>query len=304
MTVSFEILTNENLPLLKRKVYKELPLALAEDIEEIFLELSENSEDGCEYALSWYSGCLLVRIYDGEYLFSYPISLEDGADEVEALNEIRRYAVKEEIPLVICDIPKEKLAAAISLFRHLSVDAADAEGDYYTARPVSELSLIGEIPYGNDGDIELSALRSEDVEKYAALCRDVETNRYWGYNYREDYPDADDEHFMKTANEELDRGVALALAVRYRGDFCGEVVLYSFDLQGAAQCAVRILPGFRRKGLAKAALEILSEIAAGMGLLYMSATVDKENIPSVKMCSAFFNTQIAEGKNIVFSRKL
>lgn len=304
MTVSFKVATEENLPQLYQMTMDAFPAASEEDVGEIFRQLSENSYDGCEYALSWHSGCLLIRIYDGEYLFPYPIALEDSANEARAIEEIRKYAVKEEIPLVFCDIPAEALSLLLPLFRHSSVDAADTEDEYFTVRIATELSLVEEIPFAEDSELCLCALKAADKEKYAALCRDEETNRYWGYDYRQDYPDADDGHFLQIAEEEFNRGVALALAVRYKDEFCGEALLYSFDLQGGAQCAVRILPEYRRRGLAIGALKLLSIIAEGMGLILMSATVDCENVPSVNMCSAFFDEQIKEGKNIVFVRKL
>lgn len=304
MTVSFKVVTEENLPQLYQMTMDALPTASEEEVGEVFRFLSENSADGCEYALSWHSGCLLVRIYDGEYLFPYPIALEESANEADAIEEIRRYAVKEEIPLVFCDIPAEALSLLLPLFRHSSVDAADTEGEYFTVRIATELSLIDEIPFAEDGELCLCALRAEDKEKYAALCRDEETNRYWGYNYRQDYPDAEDGLFLEIAENELKAGVALALAVRYKGEFCGEALLYAFDLRGGAQCAVRILPEYRRRGLALGALGLLSRIAEGMGLISVNATVDCENIPSVKMCSAFFDRQVRDGKNIVFISEL
>ncbi len=304
MTVSFKVVTAENLPQLYQMTADALPTASEEEMGEIFRELSDNLDDGCEYALSRYSGCLLIRIYDGEYLFSYPIALEDSASEADAIEEIRRYAVKEEIPLTFCDVPSEALSMLLPLFRHSSVDAADTEGEYFTVRIATELSLIDEIPFAEEGELSLCALRVEDKEKYANLCRDEETNRYWGYNYRQDYPDADDGLFLEIAENELKSGAALALAVRYRGEFCGEAILYSFDLRGGAQCAVRILPEYRRRGLALGALKLLSGIAEGMGLISISATVDSENIPSVNLFSALFDRQVKDGKNVVFITEL
>lgn len=304
MTVSFKVLTNDNFAQLKNELAGRLAGAAREDIDEIFDELYENLSDGLEYALSAHSGCLLIRIYDGEYLFPYPIALEDGASEAFAVNELRRYVIKEEIPLVICDLPREKIADIMPFFRHVSIDAADMEGDYYTMRPVSELSLVSEIPSEREGEIELTPLTAEDERDYAELCRDKESNRYWGYDFREDTPDADDAYFLETAESEFNRGVAVSLAVRYEGKFVGEAILYAFDLQGGAQCAVRIMKDYRRRGLAKTSLNLLSGVARQMGLLYMHATVDGENYPSDMMCSAFFDSRAIDGRNLIFTKEL
>jgi RimJ/RimL family protein N-acetyltransferase len=304
MSLSFKVVTEENLSLLHRMTKDNLPTASEEDLVEIFGQLEENLDDGCEYALSHHGGCLLMRIYEGEYLFAYPIALEDSANEAEAIEKIRRYAVKEEIPLVFCDVPAEALSLLISSFRHATVDAADRDREFFTVRIATELSLAEEIPFAEDGELCLCALKAEDEKKYAVLCRDEETNRYWGYDYRLDYPNADDGNFLEIAENELKGGVALSLAVRYRGELCGEAVLYSFDLLGGAQCAVRILPEYRRRGLARGALNLLSKIAVEMGLISISATVDVENTPSVNLFSALFDRQTKDGKNIVFIKDL
>ena len=304
MTLSFKVLTEESFSEIKAEITEKLSSVDIEDIEGIFSELFENISDDIEYALSAHAGCMLIRIYDGEYLFSYPIALEDGACELLALDEIRRYAVKEEIPLVISDIPRERLGEAVSMFRHASIDVADADGDYYTLRPVSEISLISKIPSQSIGKIELTSLRPEDEEKYAFLCRDAESNRFWGYDFREDAPYADDSYFMETAEAEFNRGVAISFAVRHCDIFVGEAILYAFDLKGGAQCAIRILPEYRRRGYAKASLSLLSTISAQLGLVYLCGTVDSDNIPSKLMFESLFDSYITENKNIIFTKKL
>lgn len=304
MTVSFKVLRDDNSSEVKAYISEKICTLDTEDIDEIFDQLGENLTDDIEYALSAYAGCLLIRIYDGEYLFSYPIALDEGADELLALDEIRRYAVKEEIPLVISDIPREKLGEVVSMFRHASIDVADTDGDFYTLRPVSELSLISKVPSENIEKIELTQLCPDDEEKYATLCRDAESNRFWGYDFREDAPYADDSYFMQMAENEFNRGIAVSFAVRCEGAFVGEAILYAFDLKGGAECAVRILPEHRRKGYAKAALSMLPKIASRLGLVCLYATVDGDNIPSKLMCESIFDSYTVDGKNIVFTKKL
>lgn len=302
MYISFKVLTGENAPALLSELKEKL--GAREEIEEIFEELLDNLSDGCEYAVSSYSGCVLLRIYDGEYLFPYPISVSEEGNELLAIEEIRRYAVKEEIPLVICDLPREALSDIMQLFRHASIDAADIEGDYYTLRPISELSLTDEIPTEKAERLELTPLRPEDEVEYATLCRDTDTNRYWGYDFREDAPGCEDSYFLECAENEYQRGVAVSFAVRYEDRFIGEAILYSFDLRGGAQSAVRIIPECRRKGLATGALTLLSRIASEVGLVCMLATVDSENEASCRMCQSFFDSFSKDGKNNIYTKYL
>ncbi len=302
MTVSFKVLNKENAAQILHELIEKL--GSRDEVSEIFRDILENLSDGCEYAVSSHSGCILLRIYDGEYVFPYPIGVVEEANELLAVEEIRRYAVKEEIPLVLCDLPREALSDILPLFRHASIDAADLECDYFTLRPVSELSLTDDISSERMDNVELTLLRPEDETEYARLCRDVETNRYWGYDFRADAPECDDSYFLATAAEERKRGVAVSFAVRNEGEFVGEAILYSFDLKGGAQCAVRILPEYRRKRLATNALTILSRIAAQMGLLYMYATVNCENEASCEMCFNFFDSFVIDGANNIYLKNL
>lgn len=304
MTVSFKILSQDSLEKVKSFVKDQLPNAQAEDIDAIFDEIAENLDDGCEYAVSSAFGCLLLRIFDGEYIFPYPIALEDGASESLAVNELRRYAIKEEIPLVICDLPKEALGEILPMFRHLSVDAADPFGDYYTLRPTSELALADEIAEESSGSVSLTMLDDEDESDYARLCRDKETARYWGYDFRADMPDPEDAYFLRNAEEELERGVAVSLAIRVDDRLVGEAILYAFDLQGGAQCAVRILAEHRRRGYAKDALLLLERVALRLGLVRLYATVDPENTASLALFDMMFDESASDGKNRIFIRKL
>jgi RimJ/RimL family protein N-acetyltransferase len=109
---------------------------------------------------------------------------------------------------------------------------------------------------------------------------------------------------LECAENEYQRGVAVSFAVRYEGRFIGEAILYSFDLHGGAQSAVRIIPEYRRKGLATGALALLSKIASRMGLIRMLATVDSENEASCRMCESFFDGFSKEGKNNLYTKNL
>ena len=303
MFISFNPLTKENAAEIFARLGENLGAA-ADEVNEILEEIIENLSDGCEYAVSSHSGCILLRIFDGEYVFPYPIAMTDEANPMLAADEIRRYTVKEEIPLVICDLPREALSEIIPLFRHVSIDAADLEGDYYTVRVLSELSLTEEISSESMENVELSLLIPEDEAEYARLCRDGEGNRYWGYDFSADAPDCEDSYFLEMAERELDRGVAISLAIRYNGIFVGEAILYYFDLKGGAQCALRILPEYRRKGIASNAISILEKIASQMGLIFLYATVDSDNEASCNLFNKSFDDFSMDGRNNVYVKYL
>lgn len=261
--------------------------------------------NGAEYATSYSDGCFLVRIFDGEYSFSFPLALTAGADPIAACEKLRAYAVKEEIPLIIFDLPREELGGVLPLFRHTNLDAADPDNEYFTLHVMSEAALLGGLPTieGRAG-VTLTPLTPADDELFARLCKDADTNRYWGYDFSQDNPDPADDYFRLVCEEELARGVAISLAVRVNDSFAGEATLYAFDLMGGCECAVRLLPAFRHKGYATEVIKMLGDLAADMGMVYVCATVASENKASVRLSEKTLSDYTADGENLKFRKRL
>ena len=274
--ISFSVLDEEN----KEQIYSDIlaknPGADAEYLSEILDSLSEDISE-CEIALCAEDNCLFIRIFDEEYLFSYPVSLSDGADEDSAIEKIRAYAVKEEIPLAICDIPAECLDDTKAHFATSEEFSEDENETSFTLRIFSEISSLSEDVSLKKGDVSVDMLSYDDVSAYAILCRDEKTNKYWGYNYKDDACDCPDSYFLETADAERERGVALSLAVRYKGEFAGEVILYAFDLMGGAEYAIRLLPDFRGLKIATTTLNLMLDFCREIGMKRLYTTISSEN---------------------------
>lgn len=303
--ISFKLLTEQVKDDLLKQINRTTPdadLTFASDNMEL---LMEGEDDEIEYAVTHASGCLLVRIFDGEYMFMYPLKLSDSSDPIAAAMEIRAYAVKEEIPLVYCDVPRAAVGSLATCFRHLNVDSDDPKDRFYTVRVMSELGLIDEEPscYGFRG-VALTPLTPADDEAYFRLCTDRKTNAHWGYDYAADEPNPTKSYFRESAEEEFGRSAALSLAVRADNRFVGEVTLYYFDFKGGCECAVRILPEYRGKKYATEALRALRTLAKRMGLVYLYATVASANKTSIALCEKIFNTSEEMGQNVKFIAKL
>ena len=302
--ISFKILTKEVKEELLDEIEVKTPGAdfhLAEMNLDIFL----NRDDDIEYAVSHYHGCLLFRIFDGEYSFLFPLPLRDDSDPVGACSDICDYAVKEEIPLVFLDVEVEELGRLLSMFRHANIDSCDPDNRFYTVRVMSEAALLDGIPtLVGEGDMKLSPITSRDDEIYARLCKDEDTNKYWGYDYSRDEPDPDDVYFRETAESEFSRGVSICMAVRIGGVFAGEATLYAFDLRGGCECAIRLLPAFRHKGYATEGLKLLRELAENLGLVYLCATVYAENVASVRLTQKVLQEQSRQDGIVKFKSLL
>jgi RimJ/RimL family protein N-acetyltransferase len=248
-----------------------------------------------EIAVSSSCGCLLIRIFDGEYSFVYPIDLTDDADPDNACDDIRLYAMKEEIPLVFTDVPFDMLGALIHGYRHVSLDAGDSDCDTYTVRMLTEVALLDEVPTLDFGEITLDSLTEADDSDYSRLSKDRDTNRFWGYDYTADADNPTDDYFRLEAEGEFNRGVAMSFAVRKDGRFVGEATLYAFDYHGGCELGIRILPEYRRGGLAGMIIDGFTECGSRLGLTNIRATVMADNLPSVGLCKKHFDSYTHEG---------
>lgn len=237
-----------------------------------------------DLAIAFYEGCPIKRIYkDGVYSFSYTSQ--------SAIETLREYVRKEEIPLRLTGVPKDALGELLVRFRHADVDAEDTERSFYRVSIKSEAELIDAVPTVECDGVVLSALTPSDVADYARLCRDGDTNKYWGYDYKDDVPLPSDEYFYESAMQDFCRGSAISFAVRYSGSFIGEAVLYAFDLAGGAEIALRLLPEWCGRGLGSLSLEALLCAAEGLGLITLRASVNKKNTVSLGLFSAFMDKE-------------
>ena len=268
-------------------------------LREIFESLSQTFGDGVDCAVSYTSSCLLIRLFIDEYIFAYPIALSDEADERSALEELRAYVIKEEIPLVICDIPEECLDELTSLFSNPEVTEED--DGIFTLRAYSEIMTLDEIPSAHEGKLSLTPLDPErDTDGCQRLALDEENNRFWGYNYLLD-KDSFDGSVIDEAIAEFERGVALTLSIRESDVVLGEAILYAVDLKGGCECAVRLLPEHQGRGLGKSSVKLLLKVAEEIGIKEIYATVMEENLPSIRLFEKFAKEKKKNDKGIRFN---
>ena len=297
--ISFTILNEENIGGIEVNFTSDYPDADGEYLRDILYYLAE---DDCEVAVSQSHGCLLVRLYDEGYSFIYPIALTDGADELSACDEIRLYAIREEIPLRFIDLPSDALDELSDRYLHLSVDFYDEERDAYEITLLNEASRE-DIPTLHFDGLTLDRLTEADDTDYARLSKDGETNRFWGYDFREDNSDPDDSSFRLESEGEFDRGVAMSFAVRREGKFVGEATLYAFDYLGGCELAIRILPEYRRLGISGRIIDGFKEQGRSLGLLLICATVMERNLSSVALCKGHFDNCTHSGDTYYFTNK-
>lgn len=305
--ISFTELNRENTDEVINGLRKALgdALYLSELVGSFLDYVDENGDTGVALCAS--HGCVIARIFDmGRYVFVYPIDLIEDADAQQALECVREYAVREEIPLRIVDVPKEELCEIVGCFRHMNIDAEDVEGELYRLEVKSECSLLSEIPELEDGDIALAAECEADIPKIASLAKDSDVNEYWGYDYREDLTSesVSDSYFFDAARAEFMRGVAMTLAVRYKGEFVGECVFYAFDYLGGCEIAVRVMKEFWGKKIGSRALSLAIELARKIGLSRLYTVIDVKNLRSQNMVRGEFMLVRESDGRLYYQREL
>ena len=293
--ISFKVVTEENKDLILSGFSESLSEAQFSDMSD-FVSSFDLSDEDTEIALSFFCGCLLVRIFDmGRYFFLFPTKIFDNADVRSAVLAIGEYAMRQEVPLALCGVSAEDFSY-LSGFRHMDIDAEDAECSSYRVRVKTECEFIDEIPHIDGERVKLRELSAEDISSYAELCKDENVNKYWGYDYKEDVPNPEDDYFFENAALEFSRGVAFSMAVDFNGEFIGECTLYAFDGRGGAEFSIRLLPQFHGLGLGSEAVELLFYAARQVGLIKLYTKVSAENLPSIAMLSRYSKaTTLADG---------
>ena len=303
--LSFDILCKDNFANTLNKLTK--ALGEGEILEDILASFLDISEEGAEVGVGASSGMLLVRIFDeGRYSFVYPIEVGDGYDVDAALLALSEYSVRELIPFYLTDTPREELDRLGRLFSHVDARAYDDDVDSFVALIYSECDMLDGVPSIAGEGVYLDEITEVDIPRYAALCRSDDVNKYWGYDYAADAADATDEYFLRVAEGELARGVALSLAVREKkgGSLVGEAVIFDFDYRGGAKVAVRLLPEVQGRGLGTRAFGTLIELARQIGVKRVRTEVMKENLPSIKMTGRLMPSVGEKDGKLLFALEL
>ena len=158
--------------------------------------------------------------------------------------------------------------------------------DKYNVVPGRAIDGIHRLPVVKTERLTLCVVKKGDVERYARLASDIERNRYWGYDWRDDYKEGDPPpiYYMECAREELKCRREMALGIYCGKELVGEAVLHRFGYAAEAEIGARLLPKFEGKGYAREAVSALAEYAfLQLGLERVEAKCYKENARSRAM---------------------
>lgn len=159
----------------------------------------------------------------------------------------------------------------------------------YNVLPKRAIDLMSKLPEIETERLTLAPVRDEDAAEYARLARDVERNRYWGYDWRTDHADGvpSDEYFLKLAREDFRRKDELSLGIFLEEKLVGEVVLHRFGYRANVELGVRLLPEAEGNGYASEAMNALASYAfLKLNMEVAEAKCYRENQKSDKMLRA------------------
>lgn len=282
-----------------------VPTELSDEAAEIIFGLYEYVSDADAIAFFYCDEILYARIYDGKrYLFPLPFMLTDEADSEAALVSLAAYSVREMVPLIITDVPRDEIDFVHSVFPHIDACAYEDDEDTFFVQVNSECDMLPEVPTIELDGITLDEITDADKEKYAKLCRDRNLNKYWGYDVDSDNPEGDADFYLDVARREFDEGIAVTLAIREGGEFVGEATVYGFDYRGGASIAVRVLPECHSRGIGSRATKALIHLAKDMELTLLRAEILNENEASIKMTSKYMELEKATESKTYFTLSL
>ncbi len=152
----------------------------------------------------------------------------------------------------------------------------------------NELYALSEIPTLTTGRLTLCALTEADKSAYNALCLDDQRNRYWGYDYHDDWKGEPlEDYFLDVARRDFAAHAAVNFAVRLNGACIGEAVLYRFDGKGGAELGCRIAPEYAGNGYGTEAFAAVADWALyKLHLAHVVAKCFRENDASYRMLSS------------------
>lgn len=150
------------------------------------------------------------------------------------------------------------------------------------------IDSLSKLPSVQTARLTLRAVPDEDAAAFAALARDEELNRWWGYNWRDRAPaEPDDMWFLEDIRSDFRRKSEIPLGI-YCGDtLAGEVVLHNFGYRAEAEIGMRVLPAWQRRGIAREALLGMMEYGfLKLGLERIEAKCFRENAVSARALRA------------------
>lgn len=245
-----------------------------------------------EVSFAYCHGALMLKYYseDAGYHFEAPIPLSDKCDFAAAYAEISDYCKWQAVPETVVGVPPEH--RDIMLRGAEKYDFVYDEDGSLIIEIFTECMLADELPEILYNDVYLGEFALSYATEYEKLVKDVNLNRYFGYNLTDDLPNGTGEDFINLIREDFERSESMTFAATVMSDdgeniFVGEGTLYAFDGRGGASFSFRVLPEYHGRGYGRKIFAALSGIACKIGVDTLFAEVLKDNLHSLRILSSY-----------------
>ncbi len=244
----------------------------------------------------WNDTFILQQDVGGQPAFTWPI----GADIDGMLDELQTYVRSSSMPLRFFDIDADTLASircnerlrpAMWSELHISRDHPQGLAEKYLVHINSPAARFDRSAVVSSSGVVLTSLRESDKAAYLALNTDIDNNRYWGYDYREDTSiigPINEDTFFDSVQYDMQVGDSINFAVRLaeNGEMIGEAILWNFTADGSAELGCRLQREYHGKGYGKAAFGALTAFAEQKLGLRVWARCFRQNEASCRMIEA------------------
>lgn len=281
--------------------------ALSEAEANVALEyVSDDCDFGeFEVCFAYCHGALMLKYYseDAGYHFEAPIALSEKCDYSLAYMEISEYCKMQGVPEIVVGVPREH--KDMMLRGAKKYEFAEDDDGSLVIEVFTECMLSEELPEILWDDVYLGEFAMSYASEYEKLVKNVNLNRYFGYNLTDDIPNGSGVDFINFVRSEFDKSESMTFAATVMTDggdnlFVGEGTLYAFDGRAGASLSFRVIPKHHGRGFGKKIFMALCGIASKIGVDTLFAEVMKDNAPSLRILSEYSEPQCFDGEKYKF----
>lgn len=164
--------------------------------------------------------------------------------------------------------------------------------DKYNLSPMRPIDIMTDIPHITTERLKISAFTEDSKIDLYRLETDFESNKYWGYDWREDYKEEREptpEYFLECKRQIFLHREEAPMGVYLGHSLIGEVVLHNFGYNFECEVGIRLLPEYRGRGFAKEAVE------AAIDYAFYELNIDKVIAKCFKMNYGSRNCLLSSG---------
>ena len=273
---------------------------------------------------AFYYGCLILK-YDIWGIYAYSFNFENAFCKETVLETIDFLTEKDQ-PVFFINLERENfkkienLSAYKNIFYHSDDQkfSCDLNGQIddaiifsgITIKPSAINFIDGNFPKSIVGDgIFLDEVNEGDVERYYSLCKNEAINKFWRYDYEQDFffPSTYyKESFYVHQKTLLNQGISKSYAIRERegGPLLGEVLVCNFTLNKTCEMGCRLLDNARGKKLGAKGYKLLADFVENELSHKVKGRCHKENLPSYKMITSSGFTKVSEDETYFYFKRI